>query len=456
MADGAEDTLPPSSVVVTPPHTLVLLVFGPMPVDLRARCACVCRGWNAALSERALWTRLDVSRTSGVTARATDALLRGAAAHAAKVRAMDALLYGAAARAGGALRALDISGYKTSQIGMTPLCVVAAANAATLRQLRVCDGVCNFDANLLSLYNVKELLRAAPALLALDADLDCFGVAEARTALRADGVLAPLRVHGLRVGAAHATEADVLALAADVADHAWLQQLHVCYVPRAALDAFVDAALGRRLTAVQFENCGLSAAAAPALARLLGSSALTELLVWGVADRDPLVDAPAATLLADALRANSTLTTLQLGGVHLWRDAAAATTLLGALTAHPSLRTLSLRQNQVKYLDEAARVPAGASLAALLSANAPALTELNLGFCNLGDAGMAPLLEALPANTHLRTLACSSNDITEAFAADLLLPAVRANVSLRALDVSNWTGTHPGAREAKELVSRRV
>jgi hypothetical protein len=76
------------------PPALVQQIFLLLTVDERARCACVCRGWRAAVSERCLWTRLDVSRTSGVAAaRVTDAFLRGAAAHA-----------------GGALEALDVSG----------------------------------------------------------------------------------------------------------------------------------------------------------------------------------------------------------------------------------------------------------------------------------------------------------------------------------------------------------
>jgi hypothetical protein len=311
----------------------------------------------------------------------------------------------------------------------------------------------------MSLAHAEALLHAAPALRALDADLNCFTAEEARDALRANkGEPTPLRVHGLRIFARGASEADVLALAADMAVHAWLQELHVSeMLTRTAVDALVDAALARRLTAVQFVNCGLSPAAVPALARLLGSSALGELLVWGLGDVAALLDAPAAMLLAGALRTNSTLTTLQLGAVALWRDATAAAMLLGALTAHPSVRSLSLRQNFIGRLREAEdRAAVGTSLGVLLAANAPALTELNFAMCNLGDAGMEPLLEALRHNTHLRSLDCASNDITEAFAADVLLPAVRANTGLRALDASNWIITPPGAREAKELVARRV
>jgi hypothetical protein len=68
-----------------------------------------------------------------------------------------------------------------------------------------------------------------------------------------------------------------------------------------------------------------------------------------------------------------------------------------------------------------------------VAANAHALTELDVAHNRLGDEGLRPLFEALPLNTHLRTLDVSWNDMNAAFAHDVLLPAVRANTSLRTL-----------------------
>jgi hypothetical protein len=66
---------------------------------------------------------------------------------------------------------------------------------------------------------------------------------------------------------------------------------------------------------------------------------------------------------------------------------------------------------------------------------------------------MAPLCAALRRNTHLRALNCNGNILTEAFAADVLLPAVRVNRSLRALTTErHW----PAEREAEEVVARRA
>jgi hypothetical protein len=415
------------------PHVVVLLIFAQLPVDLRARCSCVCRGWRAALSERSLWTRLDVSRTSGVSKPVTHAFLRGAAA-----------------RAGGELEALDVS--CSFRVSREALLSVATANADTLRELRVRNGITAGAANTLPLGDAEALLRAALQLRVLDADVRCGSVADARRALCAEGLLAPLRVHGLYVDHRGAAEADALALAADVASYAWLQDLRLfgALPTPAALDAVVDAALARRLTALQFVHNSLYPAAAPALARLLGGGAVAELCVSGVGGDAALLDAPAAALLASALRTNTTLTALQLCFLRFWDDTDAAATLLGALTAHPSLRTLSLSLNTLGNADRAA---AGAALGALLAANAPALTELDVGLCRLGDPGMAPLFEALPRNTHLRTLKCTYNYVTVAFARNVLLPAERANTSLRALETAEACSS---VREAEDIVNSRT
>ena len=77
------DTLPP----------LVLTrILSALPVDSRARAACVSRAWRAALADPSLWTVLDLSPAGGVAAE----------------KATPALLLAAAARAAGQLRVLDL------------------------------------------------------------------------------------------------------------------------------------------------------------------------------------------------------------------------------------------------------------------------------------------------------------------------------------------------------------
>ncbi len=230
----------------------------------------------------------------------------------------------------------------------------------------------------------------------------------------------------------------------------------------------------------RLQSCVATASAAPALARLLGGAALTSLTVrtYNAAAGPPLLDAPAAALLGAVLRANTTLTALTLSSVRLWHDPAAAAVLLGALTGHPSIQSLNLSGNFAEgIVADRDAAPAFAALGALVAADAPALHTLDLSFCRLGDAGLGPLVDALPHNTHLRTLdgrcevffgkqtrddcmartvsllACCArgttwdqqNDTSAAFARHRLLPAVATNASLLEL--------HFGAGEAADAIA---
>jgi hypothetical protein len=65
---------------------------------------------------------------------------------------------------------------------------------------------------------------------------------------------------------------------------------------------------------------------------------------------------------------------------------------------------------------------------------------------------MRPVAEALRHNTHLTTLNCGGNDTSEAFARNELLPAVRANCSLRELFADQSAPAH----EAVALVAARA
>jgi hypothetical protein len=376
------------------------------------RCAEVCRGWRTVLSDASLWLRLDLSPAGGV-AWATDALVRAAAA-----------------RAAGRLQSLDLSG--CSRIANEVIRDVAAENAGALVELRMADPA-NELSLLIGVEALERLLLAAPLLRVLEADVDSSSAAVARRLLRNEAPFGLLRVHMLFVtGLADA--AAVRIFADDALAHAWLTGLYLCEAPLddpAALDAVVDLALQRRLTFLALYDCSLSPASAPSLARLVGSSALSTLNLNG--EPNNVLDEPAALLLGNALRANTTLTSVSVTFMHLFSDVAAATALLGALTAHPSLQKLDFSWNDsAEHLAPAALAADGAALGTLVAANAPALRELNLDVCDLNDAGLAPLVDALPANTHLRVLYCRYNQLSEAFMRDRLLPAVRANPWLQA------------------------
>jgi hypothetical protein len=427
------------------PPPLLLKFFAALPADARLRCVEVCRDWRATLAERSLWTRLDVSAESGVTTAVTPALLRAAAA-----------------KAGGALAALDVSGAWRLLGADEALREVLAANAGALRELRLRGREPYF----LSPLSLWPLLAAAPQLRVCEADLDLVSFA-AGLALRNEGVFAPLRVRACALACRHPElgAATQMALLADVAAHDALAELHVRALPfdePEALDAFVGAALSLpRLRSVALAQCGLTPASAPALARLLrGAPSLAELRI----SQDPsaplygaaLLDGASAALLGAALRENKTLTSLELRGTGLWSDRGAASALLGALTGHGSLRTLRITRDAplAAVTQECNHWHAGALLGALVAADAPALTALDVSGCVLFEHGLRPLFEALPRNAHLRQLDCSDNAPSDAFAADVLLPAVRAHASLRTLRLAGCSQSD-AARTAEALVARR-
>jgi hypothetical protein len=367
------------------------------------------------------------------------------------VRVTDAVLAGAAGKACGQLRELDVS--DCGDVTFDALLAVVQANGGALQELRV--GAHEYgEPQTLHARRVEQLLQAAPQLVAWHADVldwQC-SVVDARRMLQNEPPFQPLRLRTLIVDFQEGAdnEATVLALAADLAAHASLKHVRLAYAPLhmpAALDAVVDAALARGFVSLTFWGCRFSPASVPALARLLGGGTLTGVNISQ--EGQQLLDGPSAALLAAALRDNSTLTHLRISG-DTWRDTAAAAVLLGALTGHRSLRTLDLSDNYVLVEAPAA----GAAIGALVAANAPALTELDVSWSSLGDAGLRPLFDALPRNTHLHELDISYNGMSEAFVRDVLLPAVRANASLRTLHARSAV-EYPGVAEAIALVAAR-
>jgi hypothetical protein len=350
----------------------------------------------------------------------------------ARAAATEGLLHAAVARAGGQLESLDCSDCDT--ITYDALMEVVRANRASLRELHMPRSSDQLRTGW-PVAEVEALLRAAPGLRACHAAAYTPEVEVARAMLRAEPPFVALRLAVLSLS--DFIEADeVLELAADISACPFMRELFLWDAAldgSAALDALVDAALACRLHTLRLIRCKLSAASAPALTRLLGGGALAELEIQGDDGEALFDDAPDPAVLAHALRACSTLTTLTLSSVQLWHELGAATSLLGALAGRGSLRTLDLSYHVINEIHAEDRPAAGAALGALVAADAPALTALDVSDSDLGDTGLRPLFDALPANTHLRTLNCENNCLTEGFARDVLLPAVRANASLREL-----------------------
>jgi hypothetical protein len=70
------------------PEEALRVIMLALPVDARARAACVCRFLRAFLADTSLWLVLDLTAAGGVAAeRVTENLVRGAFARAAGQRA---------------------------------------------------------------------------------------------------------------------------------------------------------------------------------------------------------------------------------------------------------------------------------------------------------------------------------------------------------------------------------
>ena len=251
--------------------------------------------------------------------------------------------------------------------------------------------------------------------------------------LRNEDPFQALRLRSLYVLGHFMSANDGARLAVELAAHPWLRKLELVSTPFLALGtlaALVDAALALRLTRLALDECPLRPESAVALSRLLhDGDALRELSLSG----GRLLDAHAAALLADALRSNRTLTALALNGVDLWRHIDATSVLFGALVGHASLTSIFLQGN----FDGVAAAAAGTLLGALMTADSR-LRVLDISRLNdLGDAGLGPLVDALPRNTHLRELRCSFNAMSAEFARNRLMPALAANTSPQKLDSGN-------------------
>jgi hypothetical protein len=414
------------------PHECQLLIFSSLPPDERARCCVVRRSWNALLAHSDFWKVLDVSPVTSVLARpATEALLRGAAA-----------------RARGALVKLDASGSDHMMVHALP--DIAAANAGTLLDVRVHvalrdDGWGPYYSNCLDCRDVEVFLTAAPSVRLLETEVRCMSVTDARRMLRGIPPFQPLRLRQVNVlphGADAADTAAWMVLIEALAAHASMKDVQLSDAPLdtapAVLDAFVDAALACRWSRVALSRCYFVPACAPALSRLLRDGDALTTLELRCFDESPvhMLDMPAAALLSAALRANSTLTSLALTSMHIWRDPDAAAELLGALTAHPSVRRLDLQRNDAWHV----RAQAGAAVAELIAANAPALEALDLTSSRLEEHGLGRVVDALPSNTHLRELNIWDYGMGMIwwimFTRRQLLPALNANTSLRKLTIT--------------------
>jgi len=434
-----------------------------LPADTRLRCRearrararapaglrCfrqVSRAWSRAAGRGGAWAELDLSIESGVTCRRPGPLL-------------DACL----ARAAGSLRSVNLTGCKS--LNFAALLRAAEAGGAQLAMLR-----CAATVDFLTPPQVFSLLACCPRLRLLECDVKA-APPDALRLLRRSSPFAPVLVRELWVDQPQALrerEADIASLAAAARDHPRLASLLVQWLPLrqlAAAEALVQAAMLRRLTFLYLVGCSLTPAHLPPLTALLRAGALEQL--WISNSHAPLFDGDTLPDFCAALRAAPRLARLTLCCSLLWHAPTSGAQLLGALRGRPALRELDLSCNEAP--GGVAQRAAGEALAALLAAPGGRLEALSLDYNNLGDAGMRPLFAAVRGSQCLRRLVCTHNNVgadglgdrllaaclpraAAGVARACILPAVRANASLRQLRFGQ-----PGAlAEAEELVLRRA
>ena len=143
----------------------------------------------------------------------------------------------------------------------------------------------------------------------------------------------------------------------------------------------------------------------------------------------PLFTGAGVPAICDALRA-SNLIDVSLHMMRLLHTLPDGLAVLESLTGHCSVARLEISLNFVQQPESSVAV--GEMLGRLIASSSQ-LEDVNVASCNLGDAGMRPLFEAIAGSRTLRKLDCSYTAISQECARDVILPAVRANTSLREL-----------------------
>ena len=295
---------------------------------------------------------------------------------------------------------------------------------------------------------VNTVLGAVTGLVRLELDVQG-SVVEIRALLVSQGEYSV--VHLRRLVVKECPTNQVALLARDLRLHPTLRELGVSDSPldTPSVVAIVDAVIASDLAGLFFTNCSLGPQAVTHLARLLRDA--TRLFIQIDIG---LCDADSSPLLASSLRSSS-LSVLCLEGIDLLRDPGVRNVVIAALVGHPTLREISLAYNGFTHGPAAA----GACLSRLVTANLPRLHTLSLANCRASDAGTRPIFAALLSNTNLRTCFLQGNLLSAPFARDVVLPSVRANTSLRRLQLAGGTRGEgepiPELTEAEALVAAR-
>ena len=221
----------------------------------------------------------------------------------------------------------------------------------------------------------------------------------------------------------------------------------------------------KRLAALSLMHCGLGEESIQPLAQLLTAKdcALRKLFLVGEPTPLPMLVGPHLPTLCAAL-SSCRLTELGLLQIGTFTPGFA---LLRALIGHPTLATLDISYSPGWIFEpgtadpmptktvRARRKELAGLLVELVTSETSPLTTLGCAACCLYDDGATPLFEALARpDARLRALNAGMNVLGQRCFQRRILPALRANASLRELEVEE-EGEFPELKQAKELVAAR-
>ena len=348
----------------------------------------------------------------------------------------------ACARAKGTLHTLYLDGVR--EVPLAALVELVAENGESLRSLKTPSAL------ILTAENLARLRQAAP-LCKLDCAVECTG-AEVVALLRCE-LVCPFY---LRVGNLN-TQQQQTDFAAALATRTGITSLRLVggnLVGGAALEDLARTIVSAGVEEFVVLFCRLAPMALPALTLLLRPSVLRYFAIYNRGL--PLFTGPDLPAFCDALRSNSSLRVVHLDGCHLWANPAAAGMVLAALAACTTPFSLWLEDNRVGET-QAQQFAAGTQLAQLITA--AGLERLELIGCNLSEAGLAPIFEALPRASLLLDVTIKGEELSSEFARDVVLPSVRANNSLRELKFYDGNEDEddllPELIEAQNIVNAR-
>ena len=413
---------PESSWASPQAYAPLVQVLRLLPLDARARAACVCRAWREAAADGELWKVLRFD--DGFSA-----LLDNAA------------LARLCARAGAELRELRLEAPACACVNADDVMDALCAGGCTgVRWLALTppDGDAEIYNKRLFPVQARFLAAACPALehaafciccddaedvaaaCALPGPLTL--VAEWRSAAACAAMQVSARVASLVVLHVRLDEESIATLGASLGSNTTLatlvlKQSYIRDEDVAVLCASLRA--NATLKTLQMGGNIIGDAGAASLSEWLSTNK-TLTALW--LEKNNNIGPAGGAALGEALKKNSTLKTLMLHGTSIDRAGGAA--LAEGLIINATLTTLNVADSGIHDFGCAA-------LGNALRTNR-ALTTLDAGGNDIGDAGLVALGEALRTNGTLTTLALANNAI-ECAGASALGFALRTNASLTTL-----------------------